>query len=201
MKTPTNKDYYKILGIDKKASKDDIKKAYRTLAMKYHPDRNSDPGADVIFKDINEANEVLSDDTKRSLYDNPIPERPRFNGNPFGNAGGFNMNDIFGFGGNRRNQKAPIQPIYYECTLKDLYDEKKVELIFDRHIYGSPAKCQKCGGRGNLGSKTDGDGYTYIELCDECMGSGRGGRGNVRTEKKTLKFTLSMNPIILHGIY
>jgi curved DNA-binding protein len=64
------KDYYQILGVDKKASQEDIKKAYRKLAMKYHPDRNRDnKAAEDKFKDINEANEVLSDPDKRAKYD------------------------------------------------------------------------------------------------------------------------------------
>ena len=64
------KDYYQILGVDKKASQEDIKKAYRKLAMKYHPDRNRDnKAAEDKFKDINEANEVLSDPEKRAKYD------------------------------------------------------------------------------------------------------------------------------------
>src|ERR1700761_3436162 len=64
------KDYYKILGVDKKASEEDIKKAYRKLAIKYHPDKN--PGnkqAEEKFKEINEANAVLSDSEKRKKYD------------------------------------------------------------------------------------------------------------------------------------
>ncbi len=64
------KDYYKILGVDKKASKDEIKKAFRKLAMKYHPDKNKgNKEAEEKFKDINEAHEVLSDDEKRKKYD------------------------------------------------------------------------------------------------------------------------------------
>lgn len=64
------KDYYKILGVDKSATKDEIKKAYRKLAMKYHPDRNpNDKAAEEKFKDITEANEVLSDPEKRKKYD------------------------------------------------------------------------------------------------------------------------------------
>lgn len=63
------KDYYKILGITKGASDDDIKKAYRKLALKYHPDKNKSPGAEDRFKEVAEAYEVLSDKTKRDIYD------------------------------------------------------------------------------------------------------------------------------------
>ena len=64
------KDYYKILGVDKKATSDEIKKAYRKLALKYHPDKNKGAkGAEEKFKEINEANEVLSDKEKRKKYD------------------------------------------------------------------------------------------------------------------------------------
>ena len=63
------KDYYQLLGVDKTASADDIKKAFRKLAMQYHPDRNTEPGAEDKFKEINEAYAVLSDDEKRKQYD------------------------------------------------------------------------------------------------------------------------------------
>lgn len=63
------KDYYKALGVDRKASADDIKKAFRTLARKYHPDINKEAGAEEKFKEINEANEVLGDAEKRKAYD------------------------------------------------------------------------------------------------------------------------------------
>src|SRR4051794_34220839 len=62
-------DYYKVLGVDRKASPDDIKKAYRKLARKYHPDTNKDPGAEERFKEISEAHDVLADPDKRKAYD------------------------------------------------------------------------------------------------------------------------------------
>jgi len=63
------RDYYEILGVQKKASKDEIKDAYRMLAMQYHPDRNKSPEAEEKFKEISEAYAVLSDDQKRQKYD------------------------------------------------------------------------------------------------------------------------------------
>jgi len=65
----TNKNYYQLLGLDQAASEDDIKKAYRRLALKYHPDKNQDPGAEEMFKNISEAYEVLSDKDKKRVYD------------------------------------------------------------------------------------------------------------------------------------
>ncbi len=109
------KDYYKILGVDKEATKEEIKKAYRKLALKYHPDRNpGDKIAEDKFKDITEAYEVLSDDEKRKKYDSlgsnwKYYNNADFNGDWFGNFGSgrqkaytfhTNINDIFeDFGG------------------------------------------------------------------------------------------------------
>ena len=66
---PTKRDYYEVLGVSRNASADDIKKSYRKLAMQCHPDRNSSPEATEKFKELSEAYEVLSDDTKRQRYD------------------------------------------------------------------------------------------------------------------------------------
>src|SRR3989338_9117334 len=103
------KDYYKILGVQKGASKEEIKKAYKTLAKKYHPDLNKDAGAAEKFKELNEAASVLSDDKKKEQYD-------QYGTTEFGAAqqgsggfsgagfGGFDFDDIFDsfFGGGGR---------------------------------------------------------------------------------------------------
>src|SRR5437870_4827138 len=118
------KDYYKILGVPKNATTEDVKKAYRKLARKHHPDVNKSAGAEKAFKEINEANEVLSDPEKRKRYDTIGPEweqfargggaRPGGSGgfqyvytgqpgeNPFGDAGGFSdfFRTLFGQAGN-----------------------------------------------------------------------------------------------------
>ena len=93
------KDYYKILGVSRGATEDDIKKAYRKLALKYHPDKNKSPGAEEKFKEIGEAYEVLSDKEKREIFDRYGEEGLK--GVPPGstNGGGFEGFPGFSFGG------------------------------------------------------------------------------------------------------
>ncbi len=98
------KDFYKVLGVDKKASSDEIKKAFRRQARQYHPDvRPDDKAAEKKFKEINEAYEVLSDDKKRQEYDTygaDFQQRAGGAGGfPGGRAGGFDFSDLFGGGG------------------------------------------------------------------------------------------------------
>ena len=91
-----NKDYYSILGVDKGASDDEIKSAYRRLAKKYHPDLNKTPEAAAKFKEINEAYQVLGDPQKKANYD----QFGSAEGNPFGAGGGQGgFGDFFGGGG------------------------------------------------------------------------------------------------------
>lgn len=102
-----NKDYYKILGVNKSASTDDIKKAFRELSKKYHPDRKD--GNEEKFKEVNEAYSVLGDEQKRKEYDNPY----QYNENWFG---GFNP-----FGGFGRRQSYSDLIVQVEIPLEDAY--------------------------------------------------------------------------------
>ncbi|MBQ0017804.1 MAG: molecular chaperone DnaJ [Clostridiales bacterium] len=178
------RDYYEVLGVQKGASDDEIKKAYRKGAMKYHPDKNpGDKSAEEKFKEINEAYEVLSDPDKKSKYDrfghagvdpNYGAGQGPFGGGfgGFGGAGGFGgFEDIFdmfgGFGGGssrrRRNGPQKGQDLQKTITI-DFTDalfgcNKQIEINKD-------VKCKTCDGTGakaGTGKKT----------CDQCGGSGQ----------------------------
>ena len=98
-----NKDYYNVLGIDKGASKDEIKKAFYKLAQKYHPDKKG--GNEAKFKQVNEAYQVLSDDAKRSKYDQFGSQFENMGQNGYGGGqGGFGGFDPSGFGGFQGNE-------------------------------------------------------------------------------------------------
>nr|MBP6294628.1 DnaJ domain-containing protein [Hydromonas sp.] len=110
------RDYYEILDVARNASDDEIKKAYRKLAMKYHPDRNQDnPSAEEKFKEVKEAYEMLSDSQKRAAYDqyghagvDPNMGGGGFGGGqPFGDAFGDIFGDIFGNMGGRQQRGGP----------------------------------------------------------------------------------------------
>ncbi len=194
------KNYYDILGVSKDASADDIKKAYRKLARQYHPDLHpGDKQAAEKFKEINEANEVLSDEKKRKNYDTFGDA----NGNPgagFGGGfGGFSdfsgfgdiFGDIFGgFGGRSRAQtKTKGEDITIELTLSFLDAAKgcKRDIAYTRNqpcvsCKGTGAKngtayktCPKCNGTGQV-QYTSSNGFfrsVNVRACDECHGTGK----------------------------
>ena len=195
------KDYYKILGVDKNATPDDIKKAYRTLARKYHPDLHpGDQAAAEKFKEINEANEVLSDEKKRKNYDaygDPNGGMGGFGGfGGAGGAGGFGFEDIFGdifggFGGgrSRAQTKTKGEDIIIELSLSFLDAAKgcRREISYNRNepcktCGGTGAKggtayktCEKCGGTGQI-QYTQSNGFfrsVNVRPCDECKGTGK----------------------------
>ncbi len=172
------RDYYEVLGVDKSASADDIKRAYRKSAMKYHPDRNpGDKEAEEKFKEIGEAYEVLSDPEKKSRYDQFgfAGVDPSFGGGQGGYTGGFgdfgDLGDIFGefFGGGsgRTRQSQQNAPRRGENVLS------RLELTFEEAAFGCEKEistprienCAACGGTGSA------DGV--IETCSNCHGTGQ----------------------------
>ena len=195
------KDYYEILGVSKDATQDDIKKAYRTLVKKYHPDLHpNDPQCAEKFKEINEANEVLSDEKKRKNYDTfgSADGNAGFGG--FGGNGGFggfgDFGDIFGdifggFGGGRTRAqtKTKGEDITVELSMSFLDAAKgcKREVVYTRNqpcaaCKGTGAKggtayktCEKCGGSGQV-QYTTSNGFfrsVSVKACDECKGTGK----------------------------
>lgn len=184
MANENKRDYYEVLGLSKGASEADIKRAYRKLAAQYHPDVNHEPDAEVKFKEINEAHEVLSDAEKRARYDQYgfAGVDPNFNpnagGSPFG--GGFgdfgDLGDIFGsfFGGGRssgrRNPNAPMRGedvgVRVEITFEDAAFGTEREISANRI-----ENCDRCNGNGA-------EPGTSAETCLRCNG-----RGTVRTQQ------------------
>ena len=172
------RDYYEVLGVDKSASADDIKKAYRKLAMKYHPDRNpGDKSAEEKFKEVGEAYEVLSDADKRSRYDSYgfAGVDPNFNPNAGGGFGGgfggagFDFGDIFGdfFGGASSRSASQNAPRRGENVMA------RLELTFEEAAFGCEKEvsaprienCPTCHGTGSADGK--------IETCSRCHGTGQ----------------------------
>lgn len=179
------KDYYKILGIDKNASKDEIKKAFRKSAHQYHPDKGG--GDEEKFKEINEAYQVLSDDKKRSQYDQfgSSFEQAQagggfsgFNGfrdfSGFSNGFNINMEDLsdifegaFGFGGGKKrrasygSQRGADMEVMIEIEFKEAIFGVEKEIDLEKII-----TCDRCSGNGA-------EPGTKIEACPTCKGTGQ----------------------------
>lgn len=134
------KDYYKILGVDKKASQEEIKKAYRKLAVKYHPDKNSDnKAAEEKFKQVNEANDVLSDPEKRKKYDQ-LGENWR----QYENAG-------TGFGGRRRSGGGRTGSYTFDEDYGDMFGGGGSGFSdFFEQFFGAGARGTRPGASGNF---------------------------------------------------
>ncbi len=157
-------DFYDVLGVDRKASGEEIKKAYRKLAREYHPDRNpDDPAAEERFKEVQQAYDVLSDEAKRREYDSG----GGFGGRGFGGGGGFtsDIGDIFSTIFGRRGGEAQAH------RGSDL--ETEVRLSFQQAMDGAEisvtvpkqARCETCGGSGAKPG-------TQPKVCDRCGGRG-----------------------------
>ncbi|KKR96843.1 MAG: Chaperone protein DnaJ [candidate division TM6 bacterium GW2011_GWE2_41_16] len=193
------RDYYEILGVQKSASKEDIKKAYRTLALKYHPDRN--PGnkeAEEKFKEAAEAYDVISDNKKRAQYD-------QFGHSEAGNFGSYNQNmdmndifehfgDVFGdlFGAQTRKQtrkKTKLTPKHghdlqkeVSITLKEAFEGTKKEFSYNHFVGCTDCKstglekdskaepCKECGGTGQIHIRQGF--FALTQACPRCSGEG-----------------------------
>lgn len=197
------RDYYEVLGLAKGASDDEIKKSYRKLAKKYHPDLNpGDAEAEKNFKEVNEAYSVLSDADKKAKYDQYghaafDPGAGGFGGSGFGGFGGmdFDMGDIFssffGGGGGARRSNGPVQGNDREARVTLTFEEAafgvKKEINYNRvekcpscegsgaQKGTSPKTCPKCGGTGSVRvqQRTPFGMMQSTRPCQECHGSGK----------------------------
>lgn len=189
------RDYYEILGVDRKASGSDVKRAYRKLALKYHPDKNPDDSkAEEKFKEAAEAYEVLQDDQKRAQYDRFGHDGLRGGGGPGGAGfGGMNMEDIFsqfgdifggGFGGGqagggrRRRMKGSNLRIKVKLTLEEIAAgvEKKVKVFKQVQADGAEySDCQTCQGTGQVRrvQNTILGQMQTASTCPQCQGGGQ----------------------------
>lgn len=178
------RDYYDVLGVDKSASEAEIKSAFRKLAKKYHPDINKEADAADKFKEVQEAYDVLGDESKRKTYDqfgHAAFDGGAAGGNPSGNYGGFSgfdtsgfgfddidLGDILnaafggGFGGRRKTSNKPQkgEDVLYrmKISFKDAVFGSKKEITLDL-----TDECETCNGKGGFNEKT----------CSKCHGSGK----------------------------
>lgn len=207
------KDYYSILGISKDASQSDIKKAYRALALKYHPDKNKDPGVETKFKEINLAYETLSDPEKKEQYDNPNP----FNGL---NMGG-DHNDIFtqmfsgmgGFGNmniningqnvnvNRGPQKRASHNHNIKISLRDSHTgiKKNLKITIVKNCLSCTSNCSRCNGRGVIHQTIQtGPFIQQVQSnCNNCNGSGIMNNGVSSCQNCHGKLTIEEEKLIM----
>ncbi len=170
-----SKDYYQILGIEKKASKEDIKKAFRTLAHKYHPDKKG--GDEAKFKEVSEAYSVLSDDKKRAEYDaygrvfsggggGAGPDGFDFSGFQNGAEFDIDLNDIFGgfgdiFGSGMRSQRGRDISIDLELSFKE-----SIFGLTRKVLITKDSTCDRCAGNGA-------EPNTKTKTCATCNGKGQ----------------------------
>jgi molecular chaperone DnaJ len=208
----SKRDYYEVLGVQKNASEEELKKAFRALAMKYHPDRN--PGDDAAaekFKEAAEAFEVLSDPEKRQIYDVHGPEGlrgvPMHDYTDVGSLFGDLLGNLFG-GGRRGPQRGSHLGMALEIDLIEAYRGCKKEVNFTRQDHcnacrgsgakpgSKPSRCRTCGGSGQQAvrmgpfqmstpcNSCGGDGEVITDPCQECRG-----RGRIRV-KRSLEVTI-----------
>ena len=191
----SKKDYYETLGVSKNASDADIKKAYRRLAMKYHPDRNPGQVADDRFKDVKESYEILSDAQKRSAYDQFGHAGVDQSGGGAGGPGGAGFGDVYGDifgdifggggGGSRQGRSRRGADLRYdlELSLEDAVNGTDVKIrvpvkVVCKSCQGSgghkgaaPETCDTCGGVGQV--RMQQGFFSVLQACPHCRGQGQ----------------------------
>ena len=202
----SKRDYYEILGVGKNATDEEIKKAFRKLALEFHPDRNKSKGAEDKFKEINEAYQVLSDPEKRSSYDQFGHDgvKANFQDFDFQNFGGFG--DIFDafFGGSQSNSGRKAS--YRGADL-----EYPITLSFEEAVFGGekgitieklfpcdtckPVSCGNCNGTGQIkrAQRTMFGQFTQVVTCQTCSGTGESFDNKCQTCKGAGRFKNSKN--------
>lgn len=212
----SKRDYYEVLGVAKGATKDEIKKAYRKLAMQYHPDRNPDnPEAEAKFKEASEAAEVLLDDSKRSRYDQfghagmggQGGFGGGFQGGDFGDLGdifGDLFGDIFGGGaaggrrrgGGARGRRGDDLQLNLEVSFEEAAFGAEKEVTIHRNVVKDGAQaqtCNSCGGQGEI--RRQQGFFTIAQPCPYCQGTGE----IVERVKKKVKLAVKVPAGIDHG--
>jgi molecular chaperone DnaJ len=197
-RSSTKRDYYEVLGVVRTASDDDIKKAYRKLALQYHPDRNNAPEATERFKEATEAYQVLSDSEKRSMYDrfgHSAFDRGGAGTADFSNFVGLSIEDLFesffGTGGSRgaRQRIQRGQDLRYDLhiTLEEAVFGASKEISLTKHVSctrctgsgmepgSQPTKCTRCDGSGEIRRVQQSifGQFVNVTLCDRCNGEGQ----------------------------
>lgn len=197
----SSRDYYEILGVEKSASKDDIKSAFRQKARKLHPDVNKAPDAEEKFKELGRAYEVLMDDDKRSMYDRYGEDGLKNAGYDFNGPFDFGFGDLSeilssffggGFGGGgRQNPNAPRRGSDLRLDLEIEFEEAVFGVEKDVEIHhmencpkcngskaepgSQPTTCPTCGGSGRVQHVTQTilGHFTQVSTCPQCQGAGR----------------------------
>lgn len=196
---PEKRDYYEVLGVDRNCTEEDLKRAYRQLAKKYHPDINKEPDAEAKFKEISEAYGVLSNPETRAQYDrygHAGPTGQGFGGFDF-DFSDFGLGDIFdmffggGFGGSSaRRRQGPVRGADLRYDLSISFEEaafgakKTIEILRREQCPEcrgtgakkgtSPRTCPQCGGSGRITQQrnTPFGRFTNVVTCDRCGGEG-----------------------------